>query len=842
MDILSGSSLRLAILIISGSMLWACSGDDGAPGAAGPPGPMGPPGTTPPPPLPPVVGIPIGDGTGLTAEEIAALGKLQATITGVTVNSAPVVEFTVTDASGNPAIAIDSSVIDFTFAKLVPGGDPTVNGGLAYWQSYLNAVETDNPATGDHVLAQAVESRSDACTDADFVELGGGQYQCTFTTDVTNVTSPIAIPWDAAAMALTHRIGMEIRLGGPGEVPLAPDNPVYDFVPDGSAGNGVTKAVADTLNCNGCHFELAIHGGPRKSVEYCVTCHNPGSVDQDTGESIDMAYLTHSIHMGADRAVPYVVWGFTELFASPSNPNSGKFDASIIHYPQAQTYCETCHTASGTHPDGDNWNEQASAKACGGCHADGLVAQNADAVTGQAEYLFNHAVADVPNVGMQEDGGCMGCHLGAIPTAGPPLAIHSKIRDDARARAEAGDNFLFEILGVTNTGSGEIPVVTFIIRNPNVTDANNPTGVPYDILTAPEFDPANEAALNLYVQWATDDYYGGDENGLVLGGRINDDLSIEAIQDLNFRDTGYAYRMRIDAIKDAIVNGGGSANADGSFTVPFYRALPTAFTGDVAIGLGGHPAWEWEDANGITAFDRASTVSAVYYPGAPRVAAFDSANCNACHKRLQRHGGNRNGNYEFCLLCHNADAAVCSSNPYSASNPPVPDDPSRYGSCPDGENQEGFHFGRMIHAIHTASTTFIKDDGTTFANVHYPQTVANCETCHKPGAYNTARLTARAVSSNQGPDIRVWTDDIATTPTAAACGACHTSSPAIGHFVSQGGQVDALKCTIVGAGCGAPDGSSGVGLPNGQEACAVCHGTGAEFETSKYHNPGLLAE
>lgn len=830
---LSGCALRLAALMIAGSLLVACSGDDGAPGAAGPPGPPGPP---PPPPPPPVVGIPIGDGTGLTPEEIATLGKLEATITSVTVNSAPVVEFTVTDASGNPAIGIDSSVIDFTFAKLVPGGDPAVNGGLAYWQSYLNAVETDNPATGDHVLAQAVEARSDACTDADFVELGGGQYQCTFTTDVTNVTSPIAVPWDAAAMALTHRVGMEIRLGGPGEIPLAPDNPVLDFVPDGSAGNGVTKAIADTLNCNGCHYELDLHGGPRKSVEYCVTCHNPGSVDQDTGESIDMAYLAHSIHMGADRAVPYVVWGFTEIFSDPAGfpffgPNSGKFDASEIHYPQAQTYCETCHTDSGTHPDGDNWNEQASAKACGGCHADGLVAQNFDAVTGQAEYLFDHAVSDVAQVGMQEDGACMGCHLGAIPTAGPALAIHSNVRGNARTRAEAGDNFVFEILGATNTGPGETPVVTIRISDPQ--------GNPYDILTAPEFDTANSGALNLYVQVATADYYGGDENGLVLGARQNDDLSIVSIQALNFRDAGYPYRMRIDAIRDAIVNGGGSVNPDGSYDVPFFQALPDPFTGSVAIGLAGHPGWEFEDADGVTAFDRASTVSAVYYPGAPRAAAFDSVNCDACHKRLQFHGGNRNGNYEVCLLCHNSDAAVCSSNPYSATNPPVPDDPARYGECPDGETQEGYHFGLMIHSIHNASTTY---EGGAFAEVKYPQTTANCDTCHKPSAYNTARLTARAVSTNQGSDIRVWTDDIATTPTAAACGVCHTSSPAIGHFESQGGQVDDLKCTIVGAGCSAADGSGGTGLPNGQEACTVCHGTGAEFETSKYHNPGLPAE
>ena len=75
----------------------------------------------------------------------------------------------------------------------------------------------------------------------------------------------------------------------------------------------------------------------------------------------------------------------------------------------------------------------------------------------------------------------------------------------------------------------------------------------------------------------------------------------------------------------------------------------------------------------------------------------------------------------------------------------------------------------------------------------------------------------------------------------SACAAAlidrNSSAAARGHFESQAGQVDDLKCTIVGAGCGGPNGGSG--LPNGQEACAVCHGTGAEFETSQYHNPGI---
>jgi OmcA/MtrC family decaheme c-type cytochrome len=184
-----------------------------------------------------------------------------------------------------------------------------------------------------------------------------------------------------------------------------------------------------------------MHGGPRKSVEYCVTCHNPGTVDQDSGNSLDMAHLVHSIHMGEDRegAAPFTIWGFSDF----SHPYAE------VTYPQSKTYCETCHTASATHPDGDNWNAGATAKACGGCHADGLVAENFDAVTGQAEYSFDHTVADIP-VGLQADGACQTCHFGLFPTAGPPLVIHSSIRGDDRARAAAGDNFVFEILGAVD--------------------------------------------------------------------------------------------------------------------------------------------------------------------------------------------------------------------------------------------------------------------------------------------------------------------------------------------------------------------------------------------------------
>ena len=771
--------------------LAGCEGDDGSDGAPGPAGPAGADGADGADGQDLTAQILIGDGSELTEEEIEELGKLTATITGVTVASPPVVDFTVTDANGNPAEGIASGYVWFTFAKLVPNTDPDVNGGLPYWQSYVNRSEdvaNNAEGRGSDVLDLAVQATTDSrFSGGSHVEVAPGQYQYTFGTDVTNVTAPIAVPWEPN---LTHRVGLEIRLDGEGEVPLAPDNPVFDFVPDGGAGSGVTKNILDTALCNGCHYEFAFHGGPRKTMEYCVTCHNPGTVDQDSGENLDMAAMLHSIHMGEDRAgaVPYIIWGFSDF----------SHDYSEVTYPQSKAYCETCHTASATAPDGDNWNLSATAKTCGSCHANGLLAANFDAVTGQAEYQFDHAVSDIPTLGVINDGLCVECHLGTIATAGDPLAIHSTLSTNLgrqRFREELGEDFVLEILDATNVGPGLVPSITF-----QVTDA---AGTPYDIMTAPEFDTANGASLNLYVAWTSADIYNGDEAGNTGGLRDRNrdtDEPPDGIPDIEDYGPGHPFRMYLEALQRDIEANPGWVNADGSYTVDYFAALPAGWTGDVMISLGGHPAAvDVTDHNGDVGNQRAAPASAVFFPGTARQVAFDNDKCNACHKQLQFHGSNRNENPEICLNCHNADLP---------------------------EDGEGWAFGRMIHSIHSASTTFM---GGEFMDITYPQNVANCDTCHVAGSYDVARTEARAVSIGGDVDTAIWTDDIATTPNSAACGACHNDIASAGHFNTNGGQVGVAKSDILTVG----------GLPNGQEACAVCHGTGSTFATELFHNPGI---
>jgi OmcA/MtrC family decaheme c-type cytochrome len=356
--------------------------------------------------------------------------------------------------------------------------------------------------------------------------------------------------------------------------------------------------------------------------------------------------------------------------------------------------------------------------------------------------------------------------------------VHLKSGEPLRAKlAEA---FQLEILGATNVAPGDTPVVTIRVTNPA-------DGSAYDIVNDPEFNqPGGVSSLNLYVAWPTSDIYNGDETGAMLGAR----------SDGGAIDPAFPFRMLLPEIQAAATASG--QNADGSYDITYFTALPLNYTGDVMIALGGHPAGNAGTA-AAPVWDRAAATSVVFFPGAKREIAVEIDKCNKCHAVLQAHGSNRNNDVGICLTCHNNDASI-----------------------DDAGTIFGYGFGYMIHNIHAASATWA--DGL-FAEVTFPQSIANCEACHTEGSYNVARATARAVSTNPGGDaLGRWDDDTATTANSALCGTCHVSGAAAGHFLSNGGFIDVTKDPGL---LGNP--------PIGQEACAVCHGPGRTFDTTLYH-------
>jgi hypothetical protein len=88
------------------------------------------------------------------------------------------------------------------------------------------------------------------------------------------------------------------------------------------------RMVVDDYNCESCHSNLAFHGGARHDPQYCDTCHNPGAVDFDGGQTIHFKYMIHSIHRGEELEKGFAI---------------GSHDYSDVVYPGDLRDCATCH-------------------------------------------------------------------------------------------------------------------------------------------------------------------------------------------------------------------------------------------------------------------------------------------------------------------------------------------------------------------------------------------------------------------------------------------------------------------------------------------------------------------
>jgi OmcA/MtrC family decaheme c-type cytochrome len=780
----------LALMAVTAIGIAGCSGGsgkNGAPGPTGPTGPSGGPGPTGPATPPSILAggpVEIGNGSALTAEQIKAIGVLVAEITSASIpvgTPVPVIEFTLKTSHGGAATGLAPSALSVTVAKL----EPPLASATTYpqkWQSYVNRTQT--AAAGPMPLPSATQANSESGAAGTLVELSPGTYRYTYKVNLSTVTTPIVVPFEPS---LTHRLGFEVRLSGSAE-PLGPDNPVKDLVPDGGAGNG-DKLIASTVSCDTCHERLDLHGGPRHTVEYCVTCHNPGSVDPDSGNSVDLAYLAHSIHAGELRGpasparsatsnatpVPYVVYGFT-----------GANDFGDVTFPQDLLFCTKCHTTSAATPDGDAWMVNSSASACGGCHIAGLNTTAYNATTGYT-YTYSHSTF----VFTANDGDCGQCHKeggAAGSTADNHLNWVSASNSPGAPLAKTlGADFKFQVLAVTNLGLGNVPNIKFKVAHSD--------GTPYNIVTDPAFTTSG-ASLNINVAWdAATDITNATADGTEPGLRSNSTP----------RRSGYAVQMNIQQVRAAAATAqpGGPA-ADGSYTIPFFTAMPVATT-SVMVQMDGHPkALPPGKSNWATESVNAAAGMAIMYTGTAKARGFvTQAKCENCHNQLSLHGANRNGNPEACTVCHNSSGGYGPSDEANAANlGPIA-------------------MGAFVHGIHAGANP-------TIGEVTYPQRLANCEACHVAGTYYTARPTAVAIStastSSAGSNLFNATDDTWTTATSGTCGACHSDSTAQAHMTQNGGQFD-----VQGGKTQVPSSTT--------EACSVCHGPGRVVDTVQVHAP-----
>ncbi|XOV85528.1 MAG: OmcA/MtrC family decaheme c-type cytochrome [bacterium] len=734
-------ALRAAILLVALAWLSAC-GDDGRAGRVGPAGPQGPPGPAAPP-NPPSGGTPIDAAERIDIEVHA--------VEVSTTDKVAVVQFRLTNDLGQGLVGLSAGDIRFVLAQLTepePG-----SGASSQWQSYITR------ADGGVADVQAATETGSLGT---FVDNGDGTYSYTFAHALDAYPSG-----PNSDSNRTHRIGIEIR----GRAPTS-DNGVYDFVPAGGMGNS-GREIVDNETCNACHDVLQFHGGARSDVRYCVTCHNPSSIDGNTGNTVDMTAMIHNIHAGRDG---YLIVGF----------GGTPHDYSDVLYTQDIRNCGTCHQEndSGT-PQASNWHAVANRVACGTCHF-----EDGDPSNGIHDFAIE-AGQHPGGLNFSDDTQCLDCH-GPNSTVTDSTGALVRTNEVHRLPGlEASSQFVFNIIDARNLTPGGFVEIDY-----SVTDS---TGQTYDLETAPEFTACSDGTsrLALNIGWSTSDFTNSGS------GSPN------------------AAPISVNALGGACNGAGSDVDGDGVYTVQAAVPLPSDIVGSIAVALEGHPGTDL-NGDGVIAGrqDQVAVTTAIAYygiagdPAVPRRSTVAVEKCGDCHKQLVLHGNNRTDTPQACAMCHNPDATDILVRVAGSDCEAVL-----------GLDDQSIDMKFMMHGIHAGLIGIcgFRNSAHDYSNVVYPGRLNNCEGCHVPDGYYPVEPGDLLATTLDANDPSTPTDDRVMSPNASACSGCHNSQLAIEHMKQNGSDFNATK---------AADSSL---ISSGFETCLLCHGPGRSADVKEVH-------
>lgn len=692
-----------------------------------------------------------GSGRDQDVAEVHARATDTLTITNIAVtipNNAttggrPTITFTVFNQDGAGVRGLTG--FGFTIAKLIPG----TNGDASRWQSYINTIqEVGNegpgwpPATNGVAPdgTTAIQATLEEDTEGQLTDhglMGGipGNYTYEFLTDLSEITTENGEVLDVSyEPLLTHRFGIE----SPRESPRA--SATLDFRPsDGETDKDIIdhRDIASSNSCNECHVELATHGDHRVGVTYCVTCHNPGTTDPHSGNTVDLKVMIHKIHSGenlpsVEAGGHYIIWSFF----------NSKNDFSEVVFPQDIRNCTKCHDGSDPDtPDGDNPRNVPTMEACGSCHDDIDFGPEGNHPGGQQFDNSNCASAE--------------CHT--------PEKI---VEEHEIPEQVAAERFEYNILEISNTGPGEFPVITFSVTDPTNADT------PYDILNDPEFTaPFGNSRLAVIIGWITAEY-----------------------NNTGSRSTP-AQPISIDALANAV------DNLDGTYTVTSTIPIPADIEGSSGVvGIEGHPAVETVPGSGTYDLRVPVTSVVESFPitdeeAQDRRRSVDASKCNRCHGLLSLHGENRNNETRICVICHNDNATDINQRPAD----PAETADGKVEQAIDFKYM--IHAIHGAQFLETGIVVWgFGPDEHDFRDIQMPSpsgpgeenlNLINCEGCHLEGTFevpldpNASPTTVSTGNKRADPD-----DDVNITPTASSCVSCHDSILDKTHMAERGASFD----------------------------------------------------
>ncbi|MEJ2592099.1 MAG: OmcA/MtrC family decaheme c-type cytochrome [Candidatus Thiodiazotropha sp.] len=746
--------------------------------------------------------------------------NLPAGVVAVTVNSPPVVNFSITSADGKPVTGLSTSEVRIALAKLVPGtpgnfGVPG-SGNPDQWVSYIY-----RQVTGTAVPAGAWQATTETPASLVYNE-NGGYYTYTFSTDITTATIPgtSTLIWDPTA---THRIAIQLQIRDANRNTVAVSNPYFDFTFD-SNGESVavdaadTRKVVDRSSCNECHNQLALHGGGRIDPQYCVMCHNPGTTEAETGQVVDFKVMIHKIHKGRALSTPYILGGYMGTL----------HDFSEVGFPQDLRNCTKCHDGSKRDgngdlvtPQGDNWKNKPTQQACGACH---------DTVDFNDHQSFDFVADD----GTLDNSACAVCHAGASSIASVETVHFNQLEEDAK-------NYQFNIENVSYDAGTRQATVTYSLTNPN-------DGTAYD-LTADCSGACTSANIyyNLRLYVASLSLIGAPNSIADFTNTVND-------RAVNGADDGsHHYTLTLPALPDTSAEQShGTARVVSIGQVKEPKVL-NVVTGEV-------------DAATLLDVPVLNTYQDFTIDGTlvPRREVVSTDKCNACHGMLGTasgsntlanafHRGARN-TVDACPICHNANRASTTlmTDPNGDVLPVFP-----VTSQFDGRTyNQSYQFKNMIHGIHGGSR---RSSPYTHGNppgevedysveVAYPGILSDCTTCHINDSYRTdgSVLGSSVLSTsttvfdsttgagNPNADLVSFVLNVDSlvdplqlpvfSPKAASCTGCHDTAANRDHMLTIGGAAFDMNQADV-----ALDGRV-------FERCDECHGVSGAVDIKSVHH------
>jgi len=749
-------------------------------------------------------------------------------VPAVVVTGAPKVNFTVF-SDGAVKTGLTLAEMSFIIAKLVPAGSD----GIQQWISYTYRTEVPTPGVGPNgqpVLASAQQATTDpkpAGQAGQLVFNPDGYYTYTFSTDITDPQKTGGVVFEPNS---THRVAIQLSYRNrAGETIRV--NPYFDITFDGN-GKSVqvtdpskTRVMADVDSCNGCHDKLALHGGGRVDVQYCVLCHSTATADANSGNVLAMSTMTHKIHAGrllfsqiGAGGEAYTIWGFRD----------SKHDYSEVGFPQDLRNCSVCHSgADPATPQGDNWKTKASSEACLTCHVSD---------PGTNFYDAHAAFTGVTDPRTLPSSECQGCHQEGT-------ALGSDRVHWVQVQANSA-KYKMNIDSATYDAASRKVTVKYFLSDPTNGDAAynlvTPDCIypPPNVCTPPSGTPNNTMFGNLRLYVAYQNLVGQSTRVTEFTAYNNGGSAANAYMYLGTNDGSNRYTIDITLPPDtATAVAAGTARVVGIGQVKELAQIAKAATDPRPIAT--PPSYVNVVVQHTT---RDFVISGEMNP---RRQVVSNDKCNVCHGLLGTttgsntvsnafHSGARD-TVESCALCHDA---LRSSSTVMTSGSVL---------------QESYQFKRMIHGIHGNSRRLypfthgnsvvgafcnpknpasvaplcdpalqLADNVTDYAaEVAYPDLGLNCDNCHVNKSYMSDPAVVGSVVSprSSGADPLNYS---VISPMAASCTSCHDSPRAIAHVTQAGNSAFGTRTlgqdrlvTEVCADCHAPGSFNAVDYVHG---------------------------